>query len=50
MNNIYKDNSTYLPNDKIHPRNKNKKKRECCILSNQKLNCFELFNDIWKAI
>ena len=47
--NIYKYNSNYSPNKKIYPRNK-KKKRECCILSNEKYNCFELLNDIWKAI
>ena len=41
-----------LPNKKKYPKNnkKNLKKRECCILGLEKINCFELFTDIWKAI
>ena len=62
--NIYLDNKNeifvnhnkknYLPNKKIFPKNQkkksNQKRRECCIIGNEKINCYELFNDIWKAI
>ena len=60
--NIYLENKNEILKENNHNKNlknifhKNQKKkstqkrRECCVIGNEKINCYELFNNICKAI